>query len=48
MARSAKKSAVSTAPEAPQIERPPQPERYKAAKDEMLQLYREMILIRRF
>ena len=48
MARSAKKSAVSTAPEAPQIERPPQPERYKASKDEMLQLYREMLLIRRF
>ncbi|MEO6224924.1 MAG: pyruvate dehydrogenase (acetyl-transferring) E1 component subunit alpha [Sphingomicrobium sp.] len=31
-----------------QIERPPQPERYAASKDELLQLYREMLLIRRF
>jgi len=42
VARSAKKSAVSTAPEAQ--ERPMQPERHKASKDEMLQLYREMLL----
>ena len=48
MARSAKKAAVSPAPQAPQIERPPQPERYKASKDELLKLYREMLLIRRF
>ena len=48
MARSAKKSAVSTAPKAQEIERPPQPQRHKASKDEMLQLYREMLLIRRF
>ena len=48
MARPAKKAPVSTAPEAPQIERPPQPERYKASKDELMKLYREMLLIRRF
>jgi pyruvate dehydrogenase E1 component alpha subunit len=50
VARSAKKSAVATVPEtnANDIERPPQPKRYDASKDEMLQLYREMLLIRRF
>ncbi len=48
MARSAKKSAVSTASKAPEIERPPQPQRFKASKDELLTLYREMLLIRRF
>ena len=50
MARSAKKAAVSTVPETdgPDMQRPPQPKRYKASKDEMLQLYREMLLIRRF
>ncbi|GAA3888541.1 pyruvate dehydrogenase (acetyl-transferring) E1 component subunit alpha [Sphingomonas limnosediminicola] len=48
MARSANKAAVSPASQAPDIERPRQPERYKASKDELLQLYREMLLIRRF
>jgi len=48
VARSAKKSAVSQTTKAPEIPRPPQPERYKASKDELLQLYREMLLIRRF
>ncbi len=48
VARSAKKAAVSSTPPAADIERPPQPERYKASKDELLQLYREMLLIRRF
>ena len=48
MARSAKKSPVSSTTKAPEIPRPPQPERYKAGKDELLQLYREMLLIRRF
>ena len=47
MARSANKAAVSTAQE-PAIERPPQPQPYKASKEELLQLYREMLLIRRF
>ena len=48
MARSAKKAAVSTASQAPQMERPAQPQRFKASNDELLQLYRDMLLIRRF
>jgi pyruvate dehydrogenase E1 component alpha subunit len=48
VARSAKKSAVSTASKASEIERPPQPQRFKASKDDLLKLYREMLLIRRF
>jgi pyruvate dehydrogenase E1 component alpha subunit len=48
VARSAKKAAVSSTPQAPDIPRPAQPGRYKASKDELLQLYREMLLIRRF
>jgi pyruvate dehydrogenase E1 component alpha subunit len=48
VARSAKKTAVSPQPQAPEIERPPQPQRHKASKEELLQLYREMLLIRRF
>jgi pyruvate dehydrogenase E1 component alpha subunit len=48
VARSAKKAAVSPAPQASDIQRPPQPGRYKASKEEMLRLYREMLLIRRF
>jgi pyruvate dehydrogenase E1 component alpha subunit len=56
VARSAKKTAVSSAkssarksrPAEPQIERPKQPQRFKADKDQLLQLYREMLLIRRF
>ena len=47
MARTAKKAAVPSAAPA-DIERPQQPQRYKAGKDELLQLYREMLLIRRF
>jgi pyruvate dehydrogenase E1 component alpha subunit len=47
VARSAKKAAVPETRGA-DIERPPQPQRYQASKDEMLQLYREMLLIRRF
>src|SRR5689334_7514612 len=47
VARSAKKSAVPET-DANAIPRPPQPQRYKASKDEMLQLYRQMLLIRRF
>ena len=39
MARSAKKTAVSPQPQAPEIERPPQPQRYKASKEELLQFY---------
>jgi pyruvate dehydrogenase E1 component alpha subunit len=48
VARTAKKAAVSTSLQQPNIDRPPEPKRYKASKDEMLQLYREMLLIRRF
>jgi len=48
VARPAKKSAVSNASEAAEIEGPPQSKRYKASKDELLTLYREMLLIRRF
>jgi len=47
VARTAKKAAVPSAAQAV-IERPQLPERYKAGKDELLQLYREMLLIRRF
>jgi pyruvate dehydrogenase E1 component alpha subunit len=48
VARTAKKAAVSPSQHPPKIERPPEPKRYKASKDELLQLYREMLLIRRF
>jgi len=47
VARAAKKSVLPVQQE-PKIERPSQPGRYKASKDELLQLYREMLLIRRF
>jgi pyruvate dehydrogenase E1 component alpha subunit len=48
VAKSAKKAAASAAAQEPQIERPPQPQRFKASKDQLLQFYREMLLIRRF
>jgi pyruvate dehydrogenase E1 component alpha subunit len=48
VARSAKKTAVPATAQAPEIPRPPQPQRYKASKDDLLKLYREMLLIRRF
>ena len=48
MARSAKKTADTPAPQAADIAQPPQPQRYKASKEELLALYREMLLIRRF
>jgi pyruvate dehydrogenase E1 component alpha subunit len=49
VARSAKKTAVSSAAATePKVERLPQPGRYKADKDQLLQFYREMLLIRRF
>ena len=47
MARTAKKAAPA-AQQDPQTERPPQPKRFKANKDQLLQFYREMLLIRRF
>ena len=48
MARSAKKAAVSPETRGPDIKRPPQPQRFKSSKEQMLQFYREMLLIRRF
>ena len=49
MARSAKpKAAAEAAPHIPNRERPAEPKRYKATKEELLQFYREMLLIRRF
>ena len=48
VARSAKKSDAFPAQQEPEIQRPPQPRRYKAGKDELLKFYREMLLIRRF
>jgi pyruvate dehydrogenase E1 component alpha subunit len=49
VARSAKpKAAAPAASSIPNRERPPEPKRHKASKDELLKLYREMLLIRRF
>jgi pyruvate dehydrogenase E1 component alpha subunit len=48
VARPAKKAAPTSAPKEPPIERPPQPRLYKASKDELLGLYKQMLLIRRF
>ncbi len=47
--RSAKASKTpGAAPPTPNRERPPEPARYKADKDELLQFYKQMLLIRRF
>ena len=49
MARSAKpKAAAGAAPSIPNRERPAELKQYEATKDELLQFYREMLLIRRF
>lgn len=48
VAKTAKKSDALPAQQEPEIQRPPQPRRYKAGKDELLKFYREMLLIRRF
>ena len=40
--------AASGPPPAPNRERPAEPERYEANKEEMLEFYRQMLLIRRF
>ena len=45
MARAAKPSAP---PAIPNRERPPEPQRYNASKEELLALYKQMLLIRRF
>ena len=46
MARSAKSKAAAPVPS--NRERPAEPKRYKASKDELLDLYKQMLLIRRF
>ena len=46
MARSAKDKTAP--PDEPRIARPPEPKRYKASKDQLLDFYKEMLLIRRF
>jgi pyruvate dehydrogenase E1 component alpha subunit len=48
VARSAKKSTATPVAQAPDVPKPPQPKRYKASKDELLGLYKQMLLIRRF
>jgi pyruvate dehydrogenase E1 component alpha subunit len=48
VARTAKKAAAPAGAQEPKIGRPPQPKRFKASKEQMLQFYREMLLIRRF
>ena len=50
MARAASKRAASAAPDVatPNRERPPEPTRYEASKVELLEFYRQMLLIRRF
>jgi len=47
--RAAKKSeAAPPPPQTPNRERPSEPKRFKASKDELLEFYRQMLLIRRF
>ncbi len=48
MARSAQTKSKATTGKAASLARPPEPKRYKATKDELLGMYREMLLIRRF
>jgi len=44
----APKKAAAPAPQIPNRERPAEPVRYPAGKDELLEFYRQMLLIRRF
>jgi len=47
--RAAKKpDAAPAPPQTPNRERPSEPKRYKASKEELLEYYRQMLLIRRF
>jgi pyruvate dehydrogenase E1 component alpha subunit len=49
VARSAKsKAAAGAAPPIPNRERPPEPKRYEPTRDELLEFYKQMLLIRRF
>jgi pyruvate dehydrogenase E1 component alpha subunit len=47
VARSAKANTTTKKAD-PKLERPPGPKRYKASRDELLEFYRGMLLIRRF
>jgi pyruvate dehydrogenase E1 component alpha subunit len=40
--------AAPAPPRTPNRERPPEPKRYRASKDELLEFYKQMLLIRRF
>jgi pyruvate dehydrogenase E1 component alpha subunit len=46
--RAAKTKDAPAPPQTPNRERPPEPKRYKASKDELLEFYKQMLLIRRF
>jgi pyruvate dehydrogenase E1 component alpha subunit len=48
LARAAKPKAAAAPPAIPNRERPPEPQRYQPGRDELLELYRQMLLIRRF
>ncbi|SFR78989.1 pyruvate dehydrogenase (acetyl-transferring) E1 component subunit alpha [Sphingomonas jatrophae] len=48
MARKAQPAAPAAQPAAPNRERPAEPERYQASREELLEYYRQMLLIRRF
>jgi pyruvate dehydrogenase E1 component alpha subunit len=49
VAKTARKSAAApAAPGKPNRERPQDPQRYKASKEELLDFYKQMLLIRRF
>src|SRR5215211_8018266 len=49
LARSVKsKAAASSAPPVPNRERPAEPKRYEASREELLGFYKQMLLIRRF
>jgi pyruvate dehydrogenase E1 component alpha subunit len=46
--RAAKKTEAAPPPQTPNRERPSEPKRYEPSKDELLEFYRQMLLIRRF
>ena len=49
MARSAKSNAAAGAAQPiPNWERPPEPKRYEPTRDQLLEFYKQMLLIRRF
>ena len=49
MAKTARKNAApAAAPGTPNRERPNEPKRYEATKEELLDFYKQMLLIRRF